>query len=204
MGPIMQETIYSNARIVLADEVVVGSLVVRDGLIADIGTSSRLGEDMEGDLILMQDLYAFEQTGIEADGRIKGEFKYTGLVPYAVDRFERVDDRLQHVGDPRPGDRWHQHAHHSRAAAGESDRARARHVTELLDDAANSGCGRLVEIALAVEHAGDSGLADASAGGDVGDGVWHRVSFPWRRLVGHCTAGVRLSLRGLRGSKPVP
>ena len=52
MGPIMQETVYSNARIVLADEVVVGSLVVRDGLIADIGTSSRLGEDMEGDLIL--------------------------------------------------------------------------------------------------------------------------------------------------------
>ena len=48
----MQEHVYSNARIVLADEVVNGALVTRNGRIAEIGGPSRLGEDMEGDLLL--------------------------------------------------------------------------------------------------------------------------------------------------------
>ncbi|HWK68394.1 MAG TPA: alpha-D-ribose 1-methylphosphonate 5-triphosphate diphosphatase [Rhizobiaceae bacterium] len=47
------ETVLTNARLVLADEVVTGSLLVRDGLIADISTdASRAGEDMEGDYII--------------------------------------------------------------------------------------------------------------------------------------------------------
>ncbi|MGX9142640.1 alpha-D-ribose 1-methylphosphonate 5-triphosphate diphosphatase [Mesorhizobium sp. 128a] len=47
------ETVLSNARIVLADEIVEGSLVLRDGLVAgiDAGTS-RTGEDMGGDYII--------------------------------------------------------------------------------------------------------------------------------------------------------
>ncbi|MGX5841514.1 alpha-D-ribose 1-methylphosphonate 5-triphosphate diphosphatase [Mesorhizobium sp. ArgA1] len=47
------ETVLSNARIVLADEIVEGSLVLRDGLVAgiDAGTS-RNGEDMGGDYII--------------------------------------------------------------------------------------------------------------------------------------------------------
>ena len=49
----MTETILSNARIVLADEVVPGSLLLRDGKIADISAgSARTGEDMQGDFII--------------------------------------------------------------------------------------------------------------------------------------------------------
>lgn len=47
------ETVLSNARIVLADEIVEGSLVLRDGFIADVDAgSSRTGEDMGGDYII--------------------------------------------------------------------------------------------------------------------------------------------------------
>jgi len=47
------ETVLSNARIVLADEIVEGSLVLRDGFIAGIDAgASRTGEDMGGDYII--------------------------------------------------------------------------------------------------------------------------------------------------------
>jgi alpha-D-ribose 1-methylphosphonate 5-triphosphate diphosphatase len=47
------ELVLSNARIVLADEVVDGSLSIRDGLIADIAAGpSRAGEDMGGDYLI--------------------------------------------------------------------------------------------------------------------------------------------------------
>lgn len=47
------ETILSNARIVLADEIVEGSVAIRDGLIADIATgASRHGEDFSGDYLV--------------------------------------------------------------------------------------------------------------------------------------------------------
>ncbi|TJV38032.1 MAG: alpha-D-ribose 1-methylphosphonate 5-triphosphate diphosphatase [Mesorhizobium sp.] len=47
------ETVLSNARIVLADEIVEGSLVLRDGFIADVDAgSSRTGEDMGGDYVI--------------------------------------------------------------------------------------------------------------------------------------------------------
>jgi alpha-D-ribose 1-methylphosphonate 5-triphosphate diphosphatase len=47
------ETVLSNARIVLADEVVDGSLVIRDGRIADIAPGvARAGEDMGGDYVI--------------------------------------------------------------------------------------------------------------------------------------------------------
>lgn len=47
------ETVLSNARIVLADEIVEGSLVLREGLIAGIDAgSARTGEDMGGDFII--------------------------------------------------------------------------------------------------------------------------------------------------------
>ncbi|WP_027053749.1 alpha-D-ribose 1-methylphosphonate 5-triphosphate diphosphatase [Mesorhizobium erdmanii] len=47
------ETVLSNARIVLADEIVEGSLVLHDGFIAGIDAgSSRTGEDMGGDYVI--------------------------------------------------------------------------------------------------------------------------------------------------------
>ena len=45
-----RETVFTNARIVLADEVVAGSLVVRDGLIAEIGEGqTSRGKHLAGD-----------------------------------------------------------------------------------------------------------------------------------------------------------
>jgi alpha-D-ribose 1-methylphosphonate 5-triphosphate diphosphatase len=47
------ELVLTNALIVLADEVVSGSVLVRDGLIADIDTTSpRAGEDFAGDYLI--------------------------------------------------------------------------------------------------------------------------------------------------------
>lgn len=49
----MSELVLSNARIVLADDVVTGSVLVRDGKIADIDTKgSRAGEDFDGDYLI--------------------------------------------------------------------------------------------------------------------------------------------------------
>lgn len=48
-----KETVLTNARIVLADEVVAGSVAIREGRIVDIAEGPRgAGEDMEGDYIL--------------------------------------------------------------------------------------------------------------------------------------------------------
>lgn len=48
----MTETVLNNARIVLADEVVEGSVLIRDGVIADIGGPAGQGDDLEGDYLL--------------------------------------------------------------------------------------------------------------------------------------------------------
>lgn len=75
-----KETVFSNARIVLEDEIVEGSVLVRDGKIADISTgSSRVGEDFEGDYLI------------------------PGLV-------ELHTDHLEGHYSPRPGLRWHKTA----------------------------------------------------------------------------------------------
>jgi alpha-D-ribose 1-methylphosphonate 5-triphosphate diphosphatase len=73
----MSEQIFSNARIVLEDRIVDGSVVVRDGLIAAIDEgSSRTGEDFGGDYLI------------------------PGLV-------ELHTDHLESHYSPRPGVRWH-------------------------------------------------------------------------------------------------
>lgn len=49
----MREFALANARIVLADEVIDGSVLVRDGVIAEIDTgNSHVGEDVEGDYVV--------------------------------------------------------------------------------------------------------------------------------------------------------
>lgn len=70
------ELVLSNARIVLEDDIVSGSVLIRDGLIADIsGGATRTGEDFEGDFLI------------------------PGLVELHTDHLE------QHYS-PRPGVRW--------------------------------------------------------------------------------------------------
>jgi pilus assembly protein CpaF len=43
---------------------------------------------MEGQIVTMQDLFRFEQTGIDTDGRVLGELRTTGIRPRFVEKFE--------------------------------------------------------------------------------------------------------------------
>ena len=43
---------------------------------------------MEGEVVTMQDLFRFEQRGIDADGRVVGEFHGTGIRPRFAEKFE--------------------------------------------------------------------------------------------------------------------
>jgi pilus assembly protein CpaF len=43
---------------------------------------------MEGDVVTMQDLFRFHQSGIDSDGRVLGEFRPTGIRPRFADKFE--------------------------------------------------------------------------------------------------------------------
>lgn len=71
-----RETVLRNARIVLGEEVVKGSLVIRDGEIADVCTTrTQAGEDIEGDYLM------------------------PGLVELHTDHLE------SHI-QPRPGTHW--------------------------------------------------------------------------------------------------
>lgn len=73
----MSEQIFSNARIVLEDRIIDGTVVIRDGLIAEIDEGpSRTGEDFGGDYLI------------------------PGLV-------ELHTDHLESHYSPRPGVRWH-------------------------------------------------------------------------------------------------
>ena len=52
---------------------------------------------MEGDIISMQEIFRFEQTGIDADGKVQGHFCATGVRP-------RFADRLRMFGAAVPED----------------------------------------------------------------------------------------------------
>jgi pilus assembly protein CpaF len=43
---------------------------------------------MEGQIVTMQDIFVFEQTGVDADGRVRGVFRSTGIRPRFVEKFE--------------------------------------------------------------------------------------------------------------------
>ena len=43
---------------------------------------------MEGEVVTMQDLFSFEQTGVDSDGRVVGEFRPTGIRPSFATKFE--------------------------------------------------------------------------------------------------------------------
>ena len=43
---------------------------------------------MEGNTIVMQDIFCFEQRGVDQNGKIVGDFKATGIRPYFAERFK--------------------------------------------------------------------------------------------------------------------
>ncbi len=46
-------------------------------------------DGMEGDIIRLQEIFRFEQTGIDENGKVIGSLKPTGVVPKFIEQFER-------------------------------------------------------------------------------------------------------------------
>jgi pilus assembly protein CpaF len=63
---------------------------------------------MEGDVITMQDIFVFERTGINAQGKVTGRFRATGIRPKASERLAasgvqlpiQMFEHVQPVGEP--------------------------------------------------------------------------------------------------------
>ncbi|MBI3329328.1 MAG: CpaF family protein [Nitrospinae bacterium] len=67
-------------------------------------TSLQEATGMEGDIINLQEIFAFEQTGIDANGSVKGRFKATGIRPRFVEKFKARGILIPHdLFDPRKG-----------------------------------------------------------------------------------------------------
>jgi pilus assembly protein CpaF len=52
---------------------------------------------MEGDVISMQDIFVFERTAINQQGKVCGRFRATGIRP-------KISDRLATAGHAMPAD----------------------------------------------------------------------------------------------------
>lgn len=46
---------------------------------------------MEGDTIILQEIFSFEQTGIDTEGKVKGRFRAKGIRPRFVDKFRSLN-----------------------------------------------------------------------------------------------------------------
>lgn len=46
-------------------------------------------QDMEGDVVVLQDIFAFQHEGIDSDGRIIGDLRATGIRPRFYDKFQQ-------------------------------------------------------------------------------------------------------------------
>ena len=54
-------------------------------------------QDMEGDVVVLQDIFTFKQKGIEKDGKILGELVATGIRPRFYDKFQHLDLTYLHL-----------------------------------------------------------------------------------------------------------
>jgi pilus assembly protein CpaF len=61
---------------------------LRDGSRRVIGVSEIVG--MEGDIVTMQELVRFHQRGVDAQGKVLGEFEPCGVQPVCLSRFEEL------------------------------------------------------------------------------------------------------------------
>jgi pilus assembly protein CpaF len=43
---------------------------------------------MEGDVITIQELYSFQRTSIDAEGKVKGKFMFHGVRPKFIEKFK--------------------------------------------------------------------------------------------------------------------
>ena len=82
-------------QIVSAVTVVVQATRLTDGTRKVVSLQEITG--MEGEIISMQEIFRFEQLGVDADGKVRGHFSATGVRP-------RFADRLKMYGVPVPED----------------------------------------------------------------------------------------------------
>lgn len=67
-----------------AIDVIVQQSRLRDGSRKITHITEVLG--MEGDVIVLQDIFRFEQTGIDKQGKVQGHFRATGIRPHFIDK----------------------------------------------------------------------------------------------------------------------
>ena len=75
-------------QIASAVDVIIQVSRLRDGSRRVTHITEVLG--MEGDTVTLQDAFAFEQAGVEPDGRVIGDARYTGVRPRFTDRFAEL------------------------------------------------------------------------------------------------------------------
>ena len=75
-------------QIASAVDVIIQVSRLRDGSRRVTHITEVLG--MEGDTVTLQDAFAFEQAGVDPDGRVVGDARYTGVRPRFTDRFAEL------------------------------------------------------------------------------------------------------------------
>jgi pilus assembly protein CpaF len=73
-------------------DVVIQQSRLRDGSRKITHITEVLG--MEGEIIVLQDIYRFEQTGIDKQGKIQGHFRATGIRPHFMDKLIAAGQEL--------------------------------------------------------------------------------------------------------------
>ncbi len=77
-----------------AINVIIQTSRLRDGSRKVVAVSEIVG--MEGDTITMHDIVRFHQHGMDENGRVVGEYQYTGVQPLALQRFEEFGIAYDH------------------------------------------------------------------------------------------------------------
>jgi pilus assembly protein CpaF len=75
-------------QIASAINMIVQTQRMRDGSRKVVSISEVIG--MEGDIITMQEIVRYKQTGLDKLGRVVGQFEYMGVQPHCLDRFEEM------------------------------------------------------------------------------------------------------------------
>lgn len=73
-------------------DILVNQARMRDGTRRIVQVSELVG--MEGEVLVLQDIFLFHQTAVAPDGTVHGEFRPTGVIPQCVDRMTQEG---QHV-----------------------------------------------------------------------------------------------------------
>jgi len=73
-------------QIASAVDLIIQQSRLRDGSRKIIAITEVVG--MEGDIITLSDIFIFDQTGVDDEGKILGKLKPTGLRPHFMDRFK--------------------------------------------------------------------------------------------------------------------